>query len=209
MNAFRLFVCAVIYMITVIMGGQAKAQLYQGKSFLYPVTQGGNVPNCRFNSTNCAKVGWYHAGIDIGGYGTTNPAVIASNDGYIYSITINGRNDHGMGNCIIIKHYVVTSADGTKVMPYYTMYAHMDTMKAFKIDQQVWRGQSIGTVGGTGYGKPNYWGKHLHFEVKSAGVLNNPYGGGPYWGYTPKPAQNYGYTDPSNVIGSQFWQTRK
>lgn len=61
-------------------------------------------------------------------------------------------------------------------------------------------------MGGTGKGETNYWGVHLHFEVKNRPVIENPTGAknypGPYWGYTPTKAENYGYVNPASVIGS-------
>lgn len=36
-----------------------------------------------------------------------------------------------------------------------------------------------------GYGELDYWGVHLHFELKDKPVTHNPSGPGTYWGYTP------------------------
>lgn len=171
------------------------------QTFMVPV-QNGKLA-CTFNTTNCAVIGKYHAGIDYWGPSYACVPVLATNVGTVYSMTVNGQNDHGMGNCLILRHAVVVSSNGSTAT-YYTLYAHLDSFaNGLKAGQAVTRGQVIGAMGSSGYGNRTYWGNtpHLHFEVKSSGVLHNPYGGGPYWGYTPKPAQNYGYTDPAAVIG--------
>lgn len=43
-------------------------------------------------------------------------------------------------------------------------YAHLGSEKVW-VGQRVKRGQAIGTVGGSGYGKLNAWGSHLHFNT--------------------------------------------
>lgn len=174
----------------------------QQTTFQLPVS-GGKVA-CTFNTTNCAVQGKYHAGIDYHAPKYNSVPILASNVGSVHAIIKNGNNDHGMGNCVIVRHAVVVSSKGATAT-YYTMYAHLASLaNGLKAGQVVNRGQSLGMMGATGYGQANYWGStpHLHFEVKTVGITENPYGGGPYWGYTPKPAQNYGYIDPANVIGS-------
>lgn len=156
-----------------------------------------------FNDTNAAVPGRYHTGIDCLGPGNQATYIQASNVGKVYAVTINGQNDHGLGNCLILRHDVIVSSNGT-TMPCYTLYAHLDGIaNGLACGQVVKRGQVIGVMGSTGYGQRFYWGAtpHLHFEVKSAGILSNPTNGGPYWGYTPKDASLYGYINPANVIG--------
>lgn len=170
--------------------------------FAFPA-YGGSV-GYSFNSTNAAAPGKYHTGIDCWGpsYGSTY--IQASTVGTVHSITINGQNDHGMGNCVILRHNVIVSSNGA-TSPYYTLYAHLDgIVNGLKAGQAVKRLQIIGTMGSTGQGQRYYWGKtpHLHFEVKTGGVLHNPGGGGTYWGYTPKDATQYGYINPAVVLGN-------
>lgn len=154
-----------------------------------------------FNDRNAAAPGKYHAGADYSPTGGTT-LIVASNIGVIHSITQNGRGDHGLGNCIILKHAVPISSNG-KTHTYYTLYGHLASIaKGIRVGSVVSRGQTIGIMGGTGYNSTNKWEPHLHFEVKTAGVLHNPYGSGMYWGYTPKNATLYGYVDPASVIGS-------
>lgn len=196
-------VLAAVPLLALLCASAAQAQ--QAKYFIFPAF-GGNVAY-PFNSTKAAVPGSYHTGLDIYGPNYQGTYILASSVGTLHSVTINGQNDHGLGNCVILRHNVVVSSNGATAT-YYTLYAHLDAvandLKAGGM--AVKQGQVIGTMGSSGYGKRLYWGNtpHLHFEVKTAGVLGNPTNGGPYWGYTPKPAQNYGYVDPATVIGTWF-----
>lgn len=156
-----------------------------------------------FNDTNAASPGNYHTGIDYWGPNKQSTYILASNIGVVHSIVKNGSADHGFGNCIIIRHAVPISSNGG-TYTYYTLYAHLDSfVNNLTAGQVVSRSQILGTMGSTGYGQSLYWGKtpHLHFEVKTSGILTNPAGSGTYYGYTPKPAENYGYVNPATVIG--------
>jgi murein DD-endopeptidase MepM/ murein hydrolase activator NlpD len=186
---------ALILIILIASAAQAQT------AFQTPVW-GGSIGH-PFNDTKAAKPGWYHTGIDYWGPNKQSTYILASNVGVVYAVLFNGSNDHGLGNCVIIKHNVVISSNGS-TYPYYTLYAHLDSFaNIVQSGQRVSRGQIIGTMGSTGYGQRYYWGKtpHLHFEVKTAGVFSNPYGRGTYWGYTPTAAENYGYINPASVIG--------
>lgn len=199
MQRIRLLAC----MGMLLLCGRAEAQ--QAKYFIFPAYM-GNVAY-PFNSTQAAVPGKYHTGLDIYGPGYQSTYILASSVGTLHAIILNDGNDHGMGNCVILRHNVVVSSNGATAA-YYTLYAHLDVIaNDLKAGGQVVKqGQVIGTMGASGYGKPRYWGNtpHLHFEVKTAGVTQNPTNGGPYWGYTPKPAQNYGYVDPAAVIGNWY-----
>jgi murein DD-endopeptidase MepM/ murein hydrolase activator NlpD len=147
--------------------------------------------NCKYGSQNCYVSGKYHTGVDYSGSGS----VYATETGKVVRIEYMSKNDHGMGNNIIIRH---TLSNCSYI---YSTYSHMESISsAIKVGSNVSKGQKIGTIGGSGYGKPNYWANHLHFEMKYAPVTNNPWGGGPYWGYTPKNPDNYGYRNPYDFI---------
>ena len=151
-------------------------------------------PNCGYNSINCAKSGWYHTGVDYSPY-SGKPFIHASAYGKVVTIQQNGQNDHGMGNTVIIEH--ILENGGTV----YSLYAHLDSIQdSLSMGNYVNKGTIIGIMGGSGYGNPNYWGVHLHFEIKDGNVLHNPVGGGLYWGYTPSSAENYGYHNPYNYF---------
>lgn len=181
------------------------ARAQQAKYFIFPAF-GGSVAY-DFNNLKAAVPGKYHTGFDIYGPGYQSTYILASSVGTLHSVTINGQNDHGLGNCVILRHTVVVNANGG-TMTCYTLYAHLDAIaNDLKAGGMVVKqGQVIGIMGSSGYGKARYWGQtpHLHFEVKTAGVLHNPNNGGPYWGYTPDKAEKYGYVDPALVIGNWY-----
>lgn len=193
----------IVGLLCLLWASHAGAQ--QAKYFIFPAF-GGSV-GYGFDSTNAAVPGSYHTGWDIWGpnYGSTY--VLASSVGTLHAVVINGKDDHGLGNCVILRHNVVVNSNGGTAVCY-TLYGHLDSiagdLKAGGMT--VKQGQVIGIMGSTGKGNRYHWGKtpHLHFEVKSAGVLHNPVGGGPWWGYTPKSALNYGYMNPTLVIGNWY-----
>lgn len=171
-----------------------------GQYFQFPAW-GGTVTH-GFNDTHAAVPGSYHTGADIVGPNNQATYILASAYGVVDSVTKNGSGDHGLGNCVIIRHKVVVSSNGATAT-YYTMYAHMASTNV-TAGKSVKAGDIIGVMGGTGYGKANYWSVHLHFEVKTSGVLGAPTAPNAFWGYTQKPAQNYGYVDPAAVIGKYY-----
>jgi murein DD-endopeptidase MepM/ murein hydrolase activator NlpD len=177
----------------------------QPQTFIQP-TWGGSVGH-PFDDTHAALEGSYHTGIDFWGPNKQATYILASNVGVVDAIVPNdGVNDHHMGNSVIIRHAVVVSSHGN-TYPFYTVYNHMDSVvNSLLVGQVVNRGQIIGVMGSTGKKQRYFWGPtpHLHFEVKTVSTLQNPYGGGPYWGYTPYPAENYGYINPAQVIGN-WW----
>jgi murein DD-endopeptidase MepM/ murein hydrolase activator NlpD len=96
---------------------------------------------------------------------------------------------------VIIKHTL------SNCSTIYSTYSHLGSIDSkMVVGASVTRGQKVGTIGGSGYGKSSYWGTHLHFEMKSSPVTYSPWGG-TYWGYTPKWPDSYGYSNPSNYIG--------
>lgn len=54
-----------------------------------------------------------------------------------------------------------------------THYLHLDTVTV-RIGVRVVAGTIIGTVGGSGFGKNNHYGDHLHFSVLRHGVHRDP-----------------------------------
>ncbi len=99
--------------------------------------------------------GYYamHTGVDLAcSLGTT---VSAAKSGTVVSVAYSAA----YGNYITIAH-----DDGSS-----TMYAHLDTTSV-SAGTYVSQGQSIGTVGSTGYST----GPHLHFEIIIDGEYVNP-----------------------------------
>ncbi len=97
---------------------------------------------------------WYHMALDI--QNPSAPAVIASDTG---TVTYAGCVGYGYGCSIIVNH-----GNG-----YETLYAHLSQIGVTP-GQVVSQGQQVGVMGCTG----RCTGIHLHFEVRSGGVLLNP-----------------------------------
>jgi murein DD-endopeptidase MepM/ murein hydrolase activator NlpD len=98
---------------------------------------------------------WYHKGIDISNRGL--PDVVASDGGTV--ILAGWPSPWAYGNRIIVDH-----GNG-----YQTLYAHLSQVYVSP-GQKVARGQTIGRMGSTGRST----GPHLHFEIRTNGVGQNP-----------------------------------
>jgi len=97
---------------------------------------------------------WYHMALDIAN--PSAPAVLASDTG---TVTYAGCVNWGYGCHIIVDH-----GNG-----YETLYAHLSSILVSP-GQGVSQGAQIGVMGSTGRST----GTHLHFEIRSGGVLLNP-----------------------------------
>jgi murein DD-endopeptidase MepM/ murein hydrolase activator NlpD len=115
--------------------------------FIWPVS---GTLNSRFGP----RWGSFHSGIDIGAAAGTSVAAAASG-----KVVLASYSNYGYGNYVIIRH-----ADGSE-----TLYAHLSRIYV-ALGQQVGQGETIGTVGCTGW----CTGPHLHFEVRIGGVAVDP-----------------------------------
>lgn len=97
---------------------------------------------------------WYHMALDIAN--PSAPPVLASDTG---TVIFAGCIKYGYGCHIIVDH-----GNG-----YQTLYGHLSVI-GVSPGQTVSKGQQIGVMGSTG----NSTGTHLHFEIRSGGVLLNP-----------------------------------
>lgn len=161
-----------------------------------PPTPTPPISTCGFNVNTCARKDRYHTGID---YQRPAPgsslAVVAANRGVVARREVMSPGDQGMGSNLIIEHELET---GEKV---YSSYSHLASIaEGLREGDTVEKGQVLGLMGGSGYGQPDYWGVHLHFEIKDRPVTHSP-SGGPYWGYTPTHPSQFGYHDPGAFIG--------
>lgn len=113
-------------------------------SFVYPV-----------NSRNFTQYYWYgHPGLDIAlGEGS---AVVAADTG---TVTFAGWNIYGYGNLIVVNH-----GNG-----YETFYGHLSSINVVP-GQIVYKGNVIGASGNSG----NSSGPHIHFEIRTNGVQDDP-----------------------------------
>lgn len=159
-----------------------------------PPTPTPPISYCGYNVSTCARKDRYHTGIDYQ-RSSGDTAVIATNLGFVVHREVMSPYDQGMGSNVILEHVLES---GKKI---YSSYSHLASIDpAVKLGGTVQKGQVIGIMGGSGYGEPNYWSVHLHFELKDSPVPFSPYGG-PYWGYTPTNPDQFGYHDPGSYLG--------
>ena len=132
-----------------------------------------------------------HLGIDV--YGTSGN-VYAASGGKV--VACSSSNKGANGRYIIIEH----SLDGKKI---YSFYAHLSTIKVKKGDS-VSKGENIAKAGGSGYGKNDSYGTHLHFAV-----VDTLWSSGGYYGYADtfsgdkKKYENVTYYNPVYVIKNE------
>lgn len=178
----------------------------------YKIWQNYGCLNCL--ETKSGKPSGLHTGIDSHG----NKEIVAIGYGIVEKIQPNGKEgckrpncaDHGLGNTVIIKHFLVDIDQ-----PVYSMYSHLDSFAdGLKEKVCIKKGDPVGTMGSTGYGQAKYWDNtpHLHLEIKTKPVLNSPSFGGATYGYiSPKDSGNdqakhkaeleeHGFYDPKDFI---------
>lgn len=160
-----------------------------------------------------------HTGIDLApDRDAKDLNVYAITDGTIVKIQQNDGQDHGMGATVIIEHVI-----GGRTL--YGVYAHLASItNTLTEGMSVKTGAILGVVGNSAYGCQAYWkvgtdgcasanpnDDHLHFELKTKPVLENPEGGTacklkttgePHacYGYTPGHPNDYGYLDPLTTL---------
>jgi len=159
-----------------------------------------------------------HTGVDFKlKPGAIDKNVYAVKKGKIARIINVSKNDHGMGNTVILEHQIGKGQ-------IYSLYAHLLSIKTgLKEGDTVQRGDMLGTIGNSGLGCLSYWrlgkdgcnskdpsNEFLHFEIKTAPVLGNPSGGkicrNKYnkntfcYGYAPHPLSKLGYIDPMSFL---------
>ena len=146
---------------------------------------------CKFASTDCYKKGHHHTGVDYPG--TTSSGAFAIGDGTVVGVEYMSKNDHGMGNNVIISHKL---ENGTTI---YSTYSHLSSISVSN-NQKITKGIKVGNIGGTGNGSSSTWGPHLHFEIKSCAKSGSCWNGD-FWGYSSKHPTTLGYLDPDQYIG--------
>lgn len=160
-----------------------------------------------------------HTGIDLSpNRDAKDLNVYAITDGTVRKIQQNNGQDHGMGATIIVEHEI----EGRTL---YGVYAHLASITDTLTEgASIAQGTILGSVGNTAYGCASYWkvgndgcestnpnDDHLHFELKTKPVLENPEGdtacklkttGEPHacYGYTPGHPRDYGYVDPLTTL---------
>lgn len=160
-----------------------------------PPTPTSPISTCGYNVNTCSQRDRYHTAIDYQRPASGTQAVVSANRGVVVRLEPMGAFDQGMGSNLIVEHELET---GEKV---YTSYSHLASfIPGLREGDTVEKGQVLGIMGGSGYGRPDYWGVHLHFEIKDRPVPYSP-SGGTYYGYTPANPDQFGYHDPNAFIG--------
>ena len=130
----------------------------QKGTFIWPIEPSKFWLSSLFGPRKSLNGNRFHRGIDMASPRDT--PIKAAATGRI----IEARKTAGYGNTIVISH-----ADRYK-----TRYAHMERLLV-KTGQHVKQGETIGTVGDTGFTiRSGKEGTHLHFELHSWGKLVNP-----------------------------------
>ncbi len=146
-------------------------QVYDGGAFLWPTPSVAKISS---------PFGWrwsrMHNGVDISD-GSFGKKIVAIADGTVTYVSKGCTHNYrksgniywdkcggGYGNYVIIDHG--RAANGTT---YKAWYAHMSSVSV-STGQKVKRGQTIGSIGSTGYST----GPHLHFGLKVNNVWKNP-----------------------------------
>jgi murein DD-endopeptidase MepM/ murein hydrolase activator NlpD len=158
----------------------------------------------------------HHSGIDIRGEKGTDVLSVAP--GWIDSIQeLNANQDYGFGNSVTVGHKLEND------MIVYSHYAHLDTITSdilracggqegvpgerlkcpspdFTNSIIVTGGQKLGTLGGSGKGKLEFWNPHLHFAIKSFSTLGTQGDDDGEFGYTEDLPNNSGHYDPIDFL---------
>ncbi len=131
-------------------------------------------PKMSFGTFNSNRSGdrKYHCGVDVWSGDNNNwnvKALAAGHVAYCHK-TPTGAN----GRYIVIKH------DNIGGRSCYSFYAHLSSV-AVNIGDSVTSGQQIGIAGGSGDGREDRYGRHLHFAI-----ADKMQGNGSYLGYVSK-----------------------
>ena len=164
---------------------------------------------------------YQHTGIDLAS--RDKIPVKAAAAGEVVFLQKNNGEDFGLGNVVILEHFYF-NAKKRQNEKFYTLYGHLDKIKdGLEIGGKVEADAEIGRIGASGFGCANYWRKgkdgcdssgepdiHLHFEIKTKPVLENPIAGKAClnkigekvycYGYTPSYPDKYGYLSPLEFL---------
>ncbi len=172
-------------------------------------------PDCLYGSTRCGTPEKRHTGIDFSGDGKA----VAIALGTVAKVETLSKDDHGMGNNIRLRHLL----PGPNCAIVYSTYSHLASIDPAIVEgAAVVKGQTLGVIGGSGFNDPEYYGHHLHLELKSSAISGNPFGVGTQkttcntdplnakaetcWGYVataaspPDAPDDYGYLDPAGYL---------
>ncbi|WP_176847380.1 peptidoglycan DD-metalloendopeptidase family protein, partial [Roseicitreum antarcticum] len=154
-----------------------------------------------FDEPNPDIGGSRHLGVDWNGEGGGNTdlgaPVHAIGNGIVVAVISNqGTATTGFGNYIVLRHDLPepTLINGQWVTQVHSLYAHLDTVSALSVGQQLGIGTQIGTLGRSGYADV----AHLHLEITIGNVLPTDDDG-----YNPSGAPS-GWVDPVAFVNERL-----
>mgnify|MGYP001628287520 FL=1 len=114
---------------------------------------------------------YVHRGLDInysgGGNTDIGAPIVATHAGEITRIAKIEQGDKNPGGTRV----QITSKDGRVS----TSYMHLNTIsEGIEVGLEIAEGTQIGTMGGSGNGKPNQYLSHLHYELRFDGDVIDP-----------------------------------
>ena len=133
----------------------------------------------------------YHRGLDVNFGGADfdyGAPVVATHAGEVVSVK-NTTSKYG-------RHIVVESPNGK----FRSSYVHLKSI-GVKVGQDIKEGQTIGEIGGSGRGKEEGYGSHLHYGIK---VKNGETGKFEWF----NPTQDKGNSE-ANIVDPQSWISNK
>lgn len=105
----------------------------------------------------------YHRGYDVGA--ETGTPVYSYFPGVVTRVFINGQGDGGYGNAIEWKDDIYGQTH---------FYGHLSKPPSLSVGSKFQANSLLGYVGGTGYGLPNKYDPHLHWEIGPRGSEQDP-----------------------------------
>ena len=109
------------------------------------------------------STGSYHRGYDVGA--ATGTPVYSYFPGVVTRVFINGQSDGGYGNAIEWKDDIYGQIH---------FYGHLSKPPSLSVGSKFQANSLLGYVGGTGYGLPNEYDPHLHWEIGPRGSEQDP-----------------------------------
>jgi lysozyme len=135
----------------------------------------------------------YHRGYDVGA--ATGTPVYSYFPGVVTRVLINGQGDGGYGNAIEWKDDIYGQTH---------FYGHLSKPPSLSVGAKFQANSLLGYVGGTGYGLPNKYDPHLHWEIGPRGSEQDP--GEWLRSVAAKPSQAQMAAAPSQPQGQQTAQ---
>ncbi|MBO9400933.1 peptidoglycan DD-metalloendopeptidase family protein, partial [Shimia sp. R9_3] len=127
-----------------------------------------------FDEPNPDLGGPFHLGVDwnreaVGGTDLGEPVYAIGNAIVVSVVSDQDFSTSGFGNYVVLRHDFAepTLYNGQIITHVHSLYAHLDSVEAMSVGQQISIGQQIGTLGSSGSSEV----AHLHFEITLGDTL--------------------------------------